>query len=137
MDRLAEDGTRTISQEIDESLSKVLHRVEVRDKQGNCSEATVEIRRRRIRVIPSIGKQKRHPDLTLTVTYAQERRTPKDRAVDRAASRSLYLYITKLARLGRYFARVDGHPAGNKVMWRGLWRPTDIMLGFDAVKICG
>lgn len=58
---------------------KGLHRIEVRDPQGNCSEATLEIRYRRIRVLPPIGKQKRYPELTLTVIYAQERGTPKDR----------------------------------------------------------
>ncbi len=79
VDRLAEDGTRTISKEMDEVQLKGLHRIEVRDKQGNCSEATLEIRYRRIRVLPPIGKQKRYPELMLTVIYAQERGRPKDR----------------------------------------------------------
>jgi len=78
-DRLAEDGTHTIAQEMNEVQLKGLHRIEVRDQQGNCSEATLEIRYRRIRVFPPIGKQKRYPELTLTVIYAQERGTPKDR----------------------------------------------------------
>ena len=79
VDRLAEDGTRTISQEMEETSLKGLHRIEVRDKQGNRSQATVEIRYRRIRVLPPIGKQKRYPELTLTVIYAQELGRPKDR----------------------------------------------------------
>ena len=35
VDRLAEDGTHTISQEMDEASLKGLHRIEVRDQQGN------------------------------------------------------------------------------------------------------
>ncbi len=79
VDRLAEDGTHTISQEMDEAQLKGLHRIAVRDKQGNRSEATLEIGYRRIRVLPPIGKQKRYPELTLTVIYEQELGTPKDR----------------------------------------------------------
>ena len=241
VDRLTEDGTRTISQEMDKPQSKALHRVEVRDKQGHSARATLEIRWRRIRVLPPIGKQKRYPELTLTVIYAQELGTPKDRdpidwklltdlpvrsraealqklvwyasrwkvetyhkilksgckveasrlrtadrlvnliavfcilswrlfwmtmlnradsrmpaghvfskterqlldhlvsdrAVDRTVKRSLSFYITKLARLGGYLARADDPPPGNKVMWRGLSRLTDIELGFHAAKLVG
>jgi Transposase DNA-binding/Transposase DDE domain len=79
VDRLAEDGTRTISQEMGKAPLKGLHRIDVRDKQGNHSEATVEIRYRRLRILPPIGKQKRYPELTLTVIYAQELGTPKNR----------------------------------------------------------
>ncbi len=243
VDRLAEDGTRTISHEMNEAQSKCLHRVEVRDQQGHCAGATLEIRWRRIRVLPPIGKQKQYPQLTLTVIYAQEVGTPKDREpidwklltdlpvssraeaiqklvwyasrwkvetyhkilksgckaeasrlrtadrlvnlisvfcilswrlfwmtmlnrlasgipaghvfskterqlldhlvpdrpVDRAVKKkvSLSLYITKLARLGGYLARADDPPPGNKVMWRGLSRLTDIELGFNAAKLVG
>jgi len=38
-----------------------------------------EIRYRKIRVLPPIGKQKRYPALTLTVIHAEERVTPKNR----------------------------------------------------------
>jgi Transposase DNA-binding len=78
-DRLTEDGTRTISQEMDEAQSRALHRIKVKDKQGRCAPATLEIRWRRIRVLPPIGKPKRYPELTLTVIYAQELGMPKDR----------------------------------------------------------
>ena len=241
VDRLVEDGTQTISQEMDAAPLRGLHRIEVRDKQGNCSEAILGIRYRRIRVLPPIGKQKRYPELTLTVIYAQELGTPKDRepinwklltdlpvrsqaeaiqklawyasrwkvetyhkilksgckaeesrlrtadrlvnlisvfcilswrifwmtmlnrsasgmaaghvfskterqlldhlvpdrAVDRPRKRSLSFYITKLARLGGYLAPADDPPPGNKVMWRGLSRLTDIQLGFNAAKLVG
>jgi hypothetical protein len=58
---------------------KDLHRIEVRDEQGNRSQTSLEIRYRRIRVLPPIGKQKRYPELTLTVINAQEPGIPKDR----------------------------------------------------------
>jgi len=241
VDRLAEDGTRTISQEMDKPHSKALHRVEVRDQRGHCARATLEVRWRRIRVLPPIGKQKHYPELTLTVIYAQELGTPKDREpidwklltdlpirsrteaiqklvwyasrwkvetyhkilksgckaeasrlrtadrlvnlisvfcilswrlfwitmlnradsrmpaghvfskterqlldylvpdhrVESAAGRSLPFYITKLARLGGYLARSGDPPPGNRVMWRGLCRLTDIELGFHAAKLVG
>jgi hypothetical protein len=64
---------------MDEVRFKGLHRVEVRDRNGNVDEAVLEIRYRRIRVLPPIGKQKRYPPLILTVIHAQERGTPKNR----------------------------------------------------------
>jgi hypothetical protein len=56
-----------------------LHRIQVRNKKGEISEATLEIRYRRIRVLPPIGKQKRYPNLGLTVLHEQERDTPVER----------------------------------------------------------
>jgi hypothetical protein len=64
---------------MDEVRVKGLHRVEVRDRNGDVDEAILEIRYRRIKVLPPIGKQKRYSPLTLTVIYAQERGTPKNR----------------------------------------------------------
>jgi hypothetical protein len=79
VDRLAGDGDHTIANEMDEIAVKGLHRVEVRDGNGDPSEAVLEIRYRKIRVLPPIGKQKRYPALTLTVIHAEERKTPKNR----------------------------------------------------------
>ena len=45
-------------------------------------------------------------------------------------TRSLSIYLTKLARLGGYLARANDSPPGNMVVWRGLSRLTDINLGF-------
>ena len=239
VDRLAEDGTSTISKQMQDVQLKGLHRIEVRDKQGNPSEAILEIRYRRLRVLPPIGKQKRYPELTLTVIYAQERGTPQGRdridwklltdlpvnskaeAVEklewyasrwkietyhkilksgckaeesklRTAERLVNLiavfcilawrifwmtmlnrstttipvtavfseterrlldhlvpdcrtdkpnplsaYIIKVARLGGYLARNSDPPPGNIVMWRGLSRLTDIVLGFETAKDVG
>jgi hypothetical protein len=79
VDRLAGDGNHTISEEMKEVRVQGLRRIQVRDKQGKVSEAVVEIRYRRIRVLPPIGKQKRYPALDLTVVYAQERMVPRGR----------------------------------------------------------
>jgi hypothetical protein len=79
VDRLAGDGDHTIADEMDEVAVKGLHRIEVRDNNGDPDEAVLEIRYRRIRVLPPIGKQKRYPALSLTVIHAEERGTPKNR----------------------------------------------------------
>lgn len=79
IDRLAGDGDHTIADEMDEVAVKGLRRIEVKDNNGAPDEAVLEIRYRRIRVLPPIGKQKRYPALALTVIHAQERGTPKNR----------------------------------------------------------
>jgi hypothetical protein len=79
VDRLAGDGDHTISEVMDDVAIKGLHRIAVRDSKGDLDEAVLEIRYRRIRVLPPIGKQMRYPALTLTVIYADERGTPKNR----------------------------------------------------------
>jgi hypothetical protein len=79
VDRLAGDGDHTIADEMDEVAVKGLHRIEVRDSNGDPDEAVLEIRYRKIRVLPPIGKQNRYPALTLTVIHAEERGTPKNR----------------------------------------------------------
>jgi hypothetical protein len=79
VDRLAGDGKHTIADEMKGVRVQGLHRIEVRNKKGERSEATLEIRYRRIRVLPPIGKQKQYPQLALTVLHAQERGAPQDR----------------------------------------------------------
>jgi hypothetical protein len=231
VDRLAGDGDHTIADEMEEVAVKGLHRIDVRNSDGDPDEAVLEIRYRNIHVLPPIGKQKRYPALTLTVIHAEERETPKNRkkiewklitdlpvgsrkdaieklkwyalrwkievfhkilksgckaeesklrtaqrltnlvsvfcilswrvfwmtmlnrsvpdappplaltateiaVLDRlvndkpqAHSKALSHYLTKIARLGGYLARASDPPPGNTVMWRGLSRLTDIMLG--------
>ncbi|KRQ17031.1 transposase [Bradyrhizobium manausense] len=79
VDRLAGDGDHTIADEMDEVAVKGLHRIEVRDSNGDPDQAILEIRYRKMRVLPPIGKQKRYPALTLSVIHAEERGTPKNR----------------------------------------------------------
>jgi hypothetical protein len=79
VDRLAGNGDHTIADEMDEVAVKGQHRIDVRDNNGDPDVAVLEIRYRKIRVLPPIGKQKRYPALTLTVIHAEERVTPKRR----------------------------------------------------------
>jgi hypothetical protein len=79
VDRLAGEGDHTIADEMDEVTVKGLHRIEVRDSKGDPDEAVLEIKYRKIRVQPPIGKQKRYPALSLTVIHAEERGSPKHR----------------------------------------------------------
>lgn len=79
VDRLVGDGDHTIADEMDEVEIKGLHRIEVRDNKGDLTKATLELKCRRVHVLPPIGKQKRYPALTLTVIHAVERGTPKNR----------------------------------------------------------
>ena len=73
------DGGHTIADEMSDARVRGLHRIKVRDKKGDVSEATLEIKYRRIRVLPPIGKQNRYPALTLTVIHAEERGDPDGR----------------------------------------------------------
>jgi hypothetical protein len=83
VDRLAGDGQHTIVDEMAEVEVQGVHRVEIRDDQGGVGAADVELRFRRVRVLPPIGKQKRYPALSLTVIHARERDAPADRpAID-------------------------------------------------------
>lgn len=79
VDRLAGNGKHTIADEMDEVAVKGLHRIELRDSNGDPHEAVLEIRYRKVHVLPPIGKQKRYPALTLTVIHAVECRAPRNR----------------------------------------------------------
>jgi hypothetical protein len=79
VDRLAGDGGHTIADAMAEVRCQGVHRVEVRDRHGHLSEANLELRFRRIRVLPPIGKQSRYPQLSLTVLHATERGRPRNR----------------------------------------------------------
>lgn len=77
--RRAGDGTTRIEAEMAEVRVKGRHRIEVRDRHGNPTETVLELRFRRIRLLPPVAKQKAYPPIELTVIYAQERGAPKDR----------------------------------------------------------
>jgi hypothetical protein len=79
VDRLASDGSHTVAAEMAETRCKGRHRVEVRDRHGEISHATLELKFRRIKVLPPIGKQSRYPTLELTVLHATERGKPRGR----------------------------------------------------------
>ena len=78
-DRLAGDGEHTVADEMSEVRVKGLHRVEVRDSNGRSEEALLELRYRRITVLPPLAKQRHYPALRLTVIHATERSEPAGR----------------------------------------------------------
>jgi hypothetical protein len=59
VDRLAGEGDHTVADEMREVRVQGLHPVEVRNKKGEVSEAVLQLRYRRIRILPPIGKQER------------------------------------------------------------------------------
>jgi len=77
VDRLARDGKHTIAAEMEESCIQGLHRLQVRDEKGDRSETILEIKCRRIRVLPPIGKHNKYPELFLRsfVRRSAEQRT--------------------------------------------------------------
>lgn len=79
VDRLAERGSVTISEEMKTRPVMGTHCVVVRDREGRVSKARLQIRVGRMTVLPPIGKQNRYPTLSLTVIYAQESQPPKGR----------------------------------------------------------
>jgi hypothetical protein len=79
VDRLAGDGKHTISDEMQETRVKGLQRIDVRDRKGHLSKAILEIKYRRIRILPPIGKHKQYPELELTIIHDQEQGTPQGR----------------------------------------------------------
>ena len=79
VNRLAGDGTHTVYDEMSSERVKAVYRIRVVNNKGVSSQATLEIRYRRILVNPPLGKHKRYPTLSLTVIYAQERGKAKDR----------------------------------------------------------
>jgi hypothetical protein len=79
VDRLAPEGSCTVSAVMKQVRLKGLHRVCVKDRKGNWSEAMLEIKYRRVRLLPPVAKQKPYPPLTLTVIYAQEQTVPAGR----------------------------------------------------------
>ena len=80
VDRLASGRRRSYRRdEMKEVRVQGLHRIQVRNKEGEISEVVPEMRYRRIPVLPPIGKQRQYPELKLRVLHALERGTPKDR----------------------------------------------------------
>jgi len=73
-------------------------------------------------------------DPTLALAYSEIAildRLVSDTGNRRAKPGTLQLYLTKLARLGGYLARMSDPPPGNAVVWRGLRRLVDIQIGAE------
>ena len=79
VNRRAGDGEHTVADEMGETAIKGLHRIEARTSDGEQDQALLEVRYRKIRVLPPLGKWKRYPPLTLTVIHAEEVGEPRNR----------------------------------------------------------
>lgn len=79
VDRLAGDGNHTVATEMRRAKVACRHVIEVRDENDTVARVALEIRFRRIHVLPPIGKQKRYPALDLTVIHATEVDPPAGR----------------------------------------------------------
>lgn len=71
VERRAGEGDHTVAEEMKEVRVKGRHRLKVKNNKGEWVEAVLELRYRRIRVLPSRAKKKQCPALTLTVLYAR------------------------------------------------------------------
>jgi len=79
VDRLAGDGSHTVSVEMEEAKVRGRYRVEARDAKGNIELVDLDVKYAKVHVLPPIGKQKEYHPLDLTVIHATERQTPKSR----------------------------------------------------------
>jgi len=79
VDRLAEDGNVTISEQMKNIKTEGIHCITVKDKSGESRMATLHIQYCRMKVLPPIGKQKHYPALSLTFIRAREDQAPEGR----------------------------------------------------------
>lgn len=79
VDRLAEDGQTTVAEIMSGCAAKGLHRIELRDSDGNPEEATLEIRYEHLLVRPPQGKQADYAPMNLCVIHAREVSKPLER----------------------------------------------------------
>lgn len=110
VDRLAGDGGHTIATEMEETSVKGLHYIDVRNDKGETTKAALEIKFKRIAVLPPIGKQKRYPALDLTITMPPS--AVRQRAVNRLSGSSSRTSPSAVA--PRPSRRSIGTPCGGK-----------------------
>jgi Transposase DNA-binding len=79
VDRLAGDGAHTVADEMKRVKISGPYRLELRDADAKPDVAILEIKFKRIRLLPPIGKQKHYPSLEVTVIHAYEQGRPKNR----------------------------------------------------------
>ena len=78
-DRVAEDGKATVAGEMEKAEVAGTHCIEVTDRKGKPSTARLQVRFRRMQVLPPVDKRKHYPALSLTAIYAREKEPPKGR----------------------------------------------------------
>jgi len=78
-DRFAGERGLTVAKEMEAPDGKGTRRLQLKTKDGKPSEALVEIRWRRMRILPPEGKKKQYPPLDLTVIHVTEEGEPDGR----------------------------------------------------------
>jgi hypothetical protein len=78
VDRLAKDGECTVADVMGKCPWEGVHKVQGRTKDGTY-EASLRVRYEKLVVHPPIGKEKKYPELTLTVIHALEESQPEGR----------------------------------------------------------
>jgi succinate dehydrogenase/fumarate reductase-like Fe-S protein len=110
--------------------------------QGQCGACTVHVEGRRVLSCLTLAQSVAGRSVTTIEGLAAPDGTHPSDATSlpgsrRAAMRLLH-YATQLAKVGGYLARKGDPPPGNTVMWRGLTRLTNIVLGMQlAVEVVG
>jgi hypothetical protein len=108
--RRAGDGDHTVREEMKETAVKGLHRIEVLDARGQPDQAVLQIKYRRVRILPPIGKSKCYPALKLWVIHAEEATEPQGR------KKISWKLVTDLPIRSR-------HDAVEKIEWyAGRWK---------------
>lgn len=79
VNRLAGDGDHTVSVEMQAAPSAGVLQIEVRGDQDEIGHVFLEVRFKRVLVLPPIGKQMRYPSLELSVIHATKINAPSGR----------------------------------------------------------
>lgn len=79
VDRLVEDGKKTVHAKMSKSKVRGVHRLEVSDGKGGIVPVKLEVKYEKIKILPPTAKSSRYPELNLTVIHAIEKGTPKGR----------------------------------------------------------
>jgi hypothetical protein len=79
VDRLTDDGARTLIAAMETVQGEDQHRIDVRDDKGKASQAQLTIKYHRLTVRPPLAKQRRYPALELAVICADEQGAPENR----------------------------------------------------------
>lgn len=73
--------------------------------------------------------QRSMPQAPATMVFTKDELAALDLLVKNKEGHLLGSYLIRLAQLGGYLARTRDPPPGNMVMWRGLQRLSDVLLG--------
>jgi len=78
VDRLTDDGARTLMAAMEKVQGQGEHRIDVRDDKGKAGQAQLTIKYHRLTVRPPLAKQRRYPALELAVICADEQGAPEN-----------------------------------------------------------